>query len=73
MYPQPLQPGAENVPTSESDEDLPGFQITGDQSVLFVWGRGSEGCLGFGNQLDVNMPKAHPLFLSSTGFSISKS
>ena len=69
----PLSPSAENVPTSDSEDDSLKVTITGDRSVLFAWGRGHEGCLGFGHHLDLNAPKAHPLFLQSIGFDISKS
>lgn len=37
-------------------------------SVLFIWGKGDTGCLGFGDEQNIQIPTAHPIFRDCKGF-----
>jgi len=44
--------------------------VVSEGKILFTWGKGDTGCLGFGDEEDILLPTAHPLFWDTQGFDL---
>jgi hypothetical protein len=63
------------IQDSENIDDSDGDQVftVKDGLVLFTWGRGESGCLGFGDEEDLKAPTVHPLFRDDSGIDVRNS